>query len=344
MKFVHIADLHLDTPLLALKNNRDLIKSRRSEHKQIFKDVIKFVKSEKVEMLFISGDLFEHKFVEKSTIEFIISSLELIPETKVFITPGNHDPYVKNSPYTSFVWPENVKIFGEKIEKVSCGDVDVYGFGFEGFEVHENELSDFKVNDVKKTNILITHGTLSGNSKRYNDINPKFLNQFDYVALGHIHIPKIDDNIVYPGALVACGFDECGEHGLVFGELSKKDVSYEFKNMEYRHFVDLEVDITDVKIPSDVLDKLNFEDDIYRITFTGARNIELKELEDSIKGVTSNIVEFKDETRLPYDLEEIAKQQTLKGIFTRKMLEELKNNPNQKDEIMKAIEITYAAF
>ena len=191
---------------------------------------------------------------------------------------------------------------------------------------------------------MITHETLSGNSKRYNDINPKFLNQFDYVALGHIHIPKIDDNIVYPGALVACGFDECGEHGLVFGELSKKDVSYEFKNMEYRHFVDLEVDITDVKIPSDVLDKLNFEDDIYRITFTGARNIELKELEDSIKGVTSNIVEFKDETRLPYDLEEIAKQQTLKGIFTRKMLEELKNNPNQKDEIMKAIEITYAAF
>ena len=65
------------------------------------------------------------------------------------------------------------------------------------------------MNDVKKTNILITHGTLSGNSKRYNDINPKFLNQFDYVALGHIHILKIDDSIVCPGALVDCGFDEC---------------------------------------------------------------------------------------------------------------------------------------
>ena len=116
MKFVHIADLHLDTPLISLKNNHELIKLRRGEHRQIFKDVIKFVKSEKIELLFISGDLFENKFVEKSTIEFIISSLELIPETKVFITPGNHDPYIKNSPYMSFEWPENVKIFGEKID------------------------------------------------------------------------------------------------------------------------------------------------------------------------------------------------------------------------------------
>lgn len=344
MKFVHIADLHLDTPLLSLKNNRELIKVRRSEHKQVFKDVIKFVKSEKADLFFISGDLFEHKFVEKSTIEFIISSLELIPDTKVFITPGNHDPYIKNSPYASFEWPENVKIFGENIEKISCDDIDVYGFGFEGFEMNVDVLNDFQVDDPTKTNVLVTHGTLSGSSKKYNDINPKFLKQFDYVALGHIHLPKIDDNIVYPGALVSCGFDECGEHGLVHGEFDGKDVSYEFMNMEYRHFVDLEVDISDAKIPSDVLDKLNFEDDIYRITFTGARNIDVKEIESAIKGVTINIAEFKDETSLPYDLDEIAKQQTLKGIFTRKMLEELKKNPNQKEEIMKAIEITYAAF
>ena len=39
-----------------------------------------------------------------------------------------------------------------------------------------------------------------------------------------------------------------------------------------------------------------------------------------------------------------AKQQTLKGIFTRKMLEEIERNPNQKEEILKAIEITYSAF
>ena len=63
-----------------------------------------------------------------------------------------------------------------------------------------------------------------------------------------------------------------------------------------------------------------------------------------LKSKSSNITEFRDETHLPYDLDEISKQQTLKGIFTRKMLEEIERNPNQKEEIMKAIEITYTAF
>lgn len=345
MRFVHIADLHLDTPLISLKNNRELIKNRRNEHKQIFKDVIKFVKKEKVDALFIAGDLFEHKFVEKSTIEFIINSLEIIPDTKVFITPGNHDPFIKNSPYTTFEWPSNVKIFGEKIEKVSLAEkIDVYGMGFENFEVAENDFESFRVEDEEKINFLIAHGTLNGASGKYNDINSKYLDQFDYVALGHIHLPMFEEKIVYSGALVACGFDETGEHGMVVGELVDGKVKYEFKNMEYRHFVDLEIDISDIKTSIDVFDKVDLKDDIYRITFKGARNVEVKDLMELLKSKSSNITEFRDETHLPYDLDEISKQQTLKGIFTRKMLEEIERNPNQKEEIMKAIEITYTAF
>lgn len=221
MKFVHIADVHLDTPLLAFKNNRELIKKRRLEHRQIFKDTIKLVKEEKAELLFISGDLFEHKFVEKNTVEFIINSLQLIPETKVFITPGNHDPNIKNSSYKTFNWPDNVTIFDSNMKKISVGDVDIYGFGFENYEFTTDVLKDFKVDDEKRINVLITHGTLNGNSK-YNDISHKDLKAFDYTALGHIHLPKVDDNIVYPGALAACGFDEEGEHGLVVRNVGKR--------------------------------------------------------------------------------------------------------------------------
>lgn len=341
MKFVHIADSHLDTPLVSLKNNREIIKSRRNEHKQIFKDVIKFVKSENVDLLFISGDLFEYKFVEKNTIDFIMSSFELIPNTRIFITPGNHDPLIKNSPYSLYKWPSNVKIFGKNIEKVTIKDVDIYGYGFEDFEFSDDELADFKVDDEKKCNVLITHGTFAGSTKKYNDISKKSLEQFDYVALGHIHLSKLDNNIVYPGALVACGFDEPGEHGIVFGELSKESIKYEFKNMELSHFVDLSIDVSDVKIPNDVLEKVSFENDIYRVTFKGTRSVDIKELIAVIRNETSNVVDFKDETKLPYDLESIARQQNLKGIFTRRMLEELEKNPSQKEEIMKAIEMTY---
>ncbi len=118
MKFIHMADLHFDTPLVSLKNNRELIKKRRTEQRQVFRDVIALAKKENVDFLFISGDLFEQKFVEKGTIEFIISSFQLIPDTKIFISPGNHDPFIKNSPYNLYEWPENVTIFNGEVRNV----------------------------------------------------------------------------------------------------------------------------------------------------------------------------------------------------------------------------------
>ena len=54
-----------------------------------------------------------------------------------------------------------------------------------------------------------------------------------------------------------------------------------------------------------------------------------------------NICEIRDLTHISYDFEKIANEQNLKGFFTRKMLEEMKENPEQKEEILKAIEITY---
>lgn len=183
MKFLHIADLHFDTPLISLKNNRDLIKKRRAEHRQIFSDVINLVKQENIEFLFISGDMFEQKFVEKSTIEFIISSFQLIPDTKIFIAPGNHDPLIKNSPYLIYEWPENVTIFTGEIGMFSFDDINVYGIGFTDYEFVTDEIANIEIEDKNKLNVLVVHGTLDGGSKKYLDIKRKDLEKFDYVAL-----------------------------------------------------------------------------------------------------------------------------------------------------------------
>lgn len=222
MKFIHIADLHLDTPLVSLRNNRDLIKKRRTEQRQVFSDIINKIKAENIEYLFISGDLFEQKFVEKNTIDFLISNFELIPNTKIFISPGNHDPYIKSSPYQTFEWPENVTIFTGEVGMFSFEDINVYGIGFTDYEFSSDEISKIQIEDEDKINVLVVHGTLDGASKKYLDIKSKDLEKFDYVALGHIHERKVDgSNIVYPGSLLSIGFDELGEHGIVirrFGE------------------------------------------------------------------------------------------------------------------------------
>ena len=223
MKFIHIADLHLDTPLVSLRNNRDLIKKRRTEQRQVFSDVINKIKVENIEYLFVSGDLFEQKFVEKNTIDFLISSFELIPNTKIFISPGNHDPYIKSSPYQTFEWPENVTIFTGEVGMFSFENINVYGIGFTDYEFSSDEISKIQIEDEDKINVLVVHGTLDGASKKCLDIKSKDLEKFDYVALGHIHERKVDgSNIVYPGSLLSIGFDELGEHGIVIRRFEKE--------------------------------------------------------------------------------------------------------------------------
>ena len=110
MKFVHIADIHFDAPFMTL-GVRNLSEQRRLEQRNAFKKVIEYIKENKIPYLFICGDLYEHEYIKKSTIEYINKLFETISETKIYIVPGNHDPYIKNSYYAKYEWARNVKIF-----------------------------------------------------------------------------------------------------------------------------------------------------------------------------------------------------------------------------------------
>ncbi len=166
MKFIHIADTHFDTPFtnLSLKNNFGKI--RRIDQREIFKKIIQYIRENKIEYLFISGDFYEHEYIKKTTIEYINHLFQEIPQTQVFITPGNHDPYLKNSMYYNFEWNDNVKIFTSKIEKVTTPDADIYGMGFEDFYHSGIDLDNIKIEDKNKINIFITHGSLNAGETR----------------------------------------------------------------------------------------------------------------------------------------------------------------------------------
>ena len=345
MKFVHLADVHLDMPFTSLKSNKELVKRRRLEQKFAFRKAIDLVKEEKAQVLFIAGDLFEDKFVDDDTITYIISCLNEINDTKVYITPGNHDPLIKSSPYNTFDWPDNVFIFGSEVGMDSFDNVNIYGIGFDDFEMDSTAIRDIKIPDnekVENINILITHANLDGASHKYHDVKTQWLDKFDYVALGHIHMPKVDDSkIIYPGSLVAGGFDESGPHGLVVGDITKEKLKIKFMRIDDIQFEIKTIDISKCMSPNEVLDKLDLKDNIYKIILTGIRNIDINTLKEIISISGKNVCEIEDKTRMDYDLENISKQKTLKGVFTRKMLEEIKGNPENEEKVMKAIEYVY---
>ena len=223
MKFVHIADVHLDIPFTTLEG-KGLAEKRRLEQRGSIKKVIEYVKENNIPYLFICGDLYEHEYIKLSTIEYINKLFETIPDTKIYIVPGNHDPYIKNSYYARYNFAPNVKIFKENLEKYEEDNVNIYGYGFEDFYMKKSKYQDIQIEDKSKINILLTHGELDGNEKSdnlYNPLSKTYLKAlgFDYIALGHIH--KISYNeeekqkIVYPGSLVSLGFDELGKHGMI---------------------------------------------------------------------------------------------------------------------------------
>lgn len=187
MKFVHIADVHFDTPFstLAIKG---LSGTRRLEQRNAFKKVIDYIRENNIEYLFICGDLYEQEYVRESTIEYINKLFETIPDTKIFIVPGNHDPYIKNSYYRTFNFSKNVKIFTGNIEKIEDKNVNIYGYGFEDFYMKSGLEEKIDIYDVNKINILLTHCDLDGvsnNETRYNPILKSKLKilGFDYIGI-----------------------------------------------------------------------------------------------------------------------------------------------------------------
>ena len=191
MRFIHMADVHFDSPFTVLASRENLANERRLEQRKAFADTIEYIKENQIPFLFISGDLYEQKYIRKSTIEYINNLFKEIPNTQIFISPGNHDPYLINSYYMKFNWNNNVYIFKYDIEKIELDDVNIYGYGFSSFYSEGININEIKI-DNQKNNILIMHADLDASKEAkelYNPVATRDLLKFDYVALGHIHKP-----------------------------------------------------------------------------------------------------------------------------------------------------------
>ena len=334
MKFVHIADLHLDSPFTTISDRADLGMQRRLEQREALKKVVDFIKENGIEYLFISGDLYEQEYIRESTIKYVNDLFKKIPKTKIYITPGNHDPYIKNSYYALFNWNNNVKIFTQNVEKIENEEVDIYGFGFNNFEMRENQLENIKIENNNKINILITHGDIIDSI--YNPMNINLLKNkgFDYVALGHVHKRDDSTNIVYPGSLISLGFDELGEHGMIVGEIINKKLFKKFIPIDNREFIEKEINISDIYSEEELIEKINNieeNNNLYKINLIGYRNFPIN---INIKLLKNNIIKIKNNTKIKIEIKE--NNYTLKGIFIKK-LNEKKNNGEINENIYEKI-------
>ena len=359
MKFVHIADMHFDSPFVNLSEKDIMGDLRRLEQRKVFKKIIEYIKENNIKYFFISGDLYEHKYIKQSTIEYINKLFEEIPETNIYIAPGNHDPYTKNSYYNKYNWSKNVKIFGPKVEKIETQDANIYGYGFDDFYCSDSGVENIEIEQNEKPNILIIHGNIDGSTiedMQYNSMSKKMLEEkgFDYVALGHIH--KKDYNteenqkIVYPGSTISLGFDELGEHGMIVGDVEKNKLEIQFVKLDDKQFTKRELNVDNIYSKEELIEKINElkieENNYIEIILIGNRNFEINKY-DLIRYISNNnIIKIKDNTKIAYDLEKLENENTLKGLFIKEMNKKINNaeTEEEKEIIEKSIEIGLASL
>ena len=265
MKFVHIADMHFDAPFVVLNSRTNWGEIRRIEQRDALKKIINYIKENNIKFLFVAGDLYENEQIRESTIEYINDLFKQIPNTKVFISPGNHDPYINNSYYKTFQWAENVIIFSQNQKVYETSDADIYGIAFTDFYCKDLKVNEIKINNKDKLNILVVHGTVDGSLENveYNPMKKSMLKElgFDYIALGHIH--KLNYNteenqrIVYPGSTISLGFDELGQHGMIVGELEKDKINLKFIPVDNKELKEINVEVTNINDKEELAEKLN---------------------------------------------------------------------------------------
>ena len=359
MKFVHIADMHFDSPFVNLSEKDIMGDLRRLEQRKVFKKIIEYIKENNIKYFFISGDLYEHKYIKQSTIEYVNKLFEEIPETNIYIAPGNHDPYTKNSYYNKYNWSKNVKIFGPKVEKIETQDANIYGYGFDDFYCSDSGVENIEIEQNEKPNILIIHGNIDGSTiedMQYNSMSKKMLEEkgFDYVALGHIH--KKDYNteenqkIVYPGSTISLGFDELGEHGMIVGDVEKNKLEIQFVKLDDKQFTKRELNVDNIYSKEELIEKINElkieENNYVEIILIGNRNFEINKYDLIRYILNNNIIKIKDNTKIAYDLEKLENENTLKGLFIKEMNKKIKNaeTEEEKEIIEKSIEIGLASL
>ena len=358
LKLIHCADIHLDTVFSNLPADKAAI--RRDELRTNFSNIISICIEYEADVLLISGDLFDHTKVTEETIAFLTHSFERIPSVKIFIAPGNHDPYMPGSKYYDCIWPENVYIFKERsINKVIVEDLclNVYGAAFTVPYIERNLLDGFICEESSFINIMLMHGEVVsyGKASPYNPIAVSSLakSNLDYVALGHVHSYTSPQTVgrtyyAYSGNPEGRGFDEPGEKGVIKIEIEKSEGSkeiffmYEFVPCSIRSYnlvaVDLSGCSTHEEAYSRISDCLPNKNDFYRVTLQGTLSneflLDLRILASRFKDKFFEIT-FRDTTTLDVDLEALSRESMLRGIFARRMMakiEDAKRRGNTKDE------------
>ncbi|MEX2599312.1 MAG: DNA repair exonuclease [Dehalococcoidia bacterium] len=261
-RFVHAADLHLDSPFTGMLTVApDIARALHQATFSAFDAIIKLTIEERADALLIAGDVFDSVDRSlKAQLAFERGLRELGEAgIRAFVCHGNHDPL--DSWHAQITMPPNVHRFGPEVDSAPLRPDDpdspvVYGVSYPRREVRENLVPRFKPHvDTGRPGIGLLHANV-GASTGHENYAPCTLGDLaatgiGYWALGHIHTRRTDVHqgvlAAYPGNPQGRNPNETGPRGVLLVDVSESgEFSPTFRAVDIVRWDHLELSIDDL--------------------------------------------------------------------------------------------------
>ncbi|RZB34668.1 MAG: hypothetical protein SRB1_00436 [Desulfobacteraceae bacterium Eth-SRB1] len=266
VKFIHTADIHLDSPLKGLETHEDApVDEIRGATRRAFDNLIELAIEEEVDFILIAGDLYDGDWKDYNTGLFFASRMGRLSKAgiKVFIVSGNHD--AANQITKTMPLPDNVTLFSlRKPQSVKLDDfgVIIHGQSYSFRAVTDNLASQYPQNDSNYFNIGLLHTSLTGR-EGHEDYAPCTLDDlkskgYDYWALGHVHKREIvsqDPWIVFPGNIQGRHIKETGAKGATLVTVEEGRIAeVEARELDVLRWATCQVDLSECETSDMVYD------------------------------------------------------------------------------------------
>ncbi|MDP2262118.1 MAG: DNA repair exonuclease [Hydrogenophaga sp.] len=237
MRFIHTADIHLDSPLRGLAAYPDAPAQRlRTATRDAFHNLVTRAIDEAVDFMVIAGDVYDGDWKDFNTGLFFVRQMGRLRQAgiPVYLLYGNHD--AENDMTRRLELPDNVHVFASTKAASFLLDahrVALHGRSFRHAATTENLLPGYPAPVPGWFNIGVLHTALEGNTEHASyapcSVAELQARGYQYWALGHVHehsiVQRGTSTIAYPGNLQGRHIKETGARGALLVSADEGEIT-----------------------------------------------------------------------------------------------------------------------
>jgi exonuclease SbcD len=267
-KFIHAADVHLDSPMHRLDYYEGApLEDLRQATRRALQNLVELAIGEGVSFVLIAGDLYDGDWKDYNTALYFVSQMSRLRESGIpaFIIAGNHDAASKIT--KALRLPDGVKLFSAEAPetvRLETKGVALHGQSFASPAVRRNLATSYPLPLPGFFNIGLLHTSVTGREghEAYAPCTIMDLESkgYDYWALGHVHAREVvleHPMVVFPGNVQGRHVKEIGPKGCILVSVDDHGVpDAAFRPLDVIRWCKLEADASGLDSGYDVVGRV----------------------------------------------------------------------------------------